>query len=104
MTTRIVFAGGAHVEVPLDLQQVKDALDEQGLNELVLPEKDPDGNPVRLYVNRDQIAFIIDTQSTERPADEPSEDELPDAESPPQDRQRVTDVWGNPVGPRRRKR
>jgi hypothetical protein len=95
MTTRIVFAGGVQIEVPLDLEQVTIALRAEGLSELVLPEQDRDGNPVRVYVNRDQVAFIM-------AAEPPAEVELPDTESGA--RQQVTDVWGNPVRPRPGKR
>jgi hypothetical protein len=118
MTTRIVFGGGAHIEVPLRVEQVKDALDQdadgRGLSELDLTEADDSGNPRRIYLNRDQVAYIIDAETSERPVQEPPSVEFPDEGSPePADaaaeqvdkkRKPVTDLWGNPIRPRRRHR
>jgi hypothetical protein len=95
MTTRIVFGGGAEIEVPLPVDQVRTALQQQAqgerLSELELAQRDRNGNPIRIYVNRDLVAFITDAEPTERPVAEAT-------------RQPVTDLWGNPIRPRRRKR
>lgn len=111
MITRIVFAGGAEVEVPLDIEQVRDALQRDGqagrLSELELSQDDRSGNPTRIYINRDQVAFIMDAQSPERPLEEPPDGEShEDSPHAPQEarRQQVTDIWGNPIRPRRRRR
>jgi hypothetical protein len=108
--TRIVFAGGGEVEVPLGVEQVKDALEQDGergrLCEFDLTRDDDGGQPIRIFVNRDQVAFITDAASPQRPVAQPRDDELRD-ESPPQreaGKQPVTDLWGNPVRPRRRRR
>jgi hypothetical protein len=111
MITRIVFAGGAEVEVPLHIDQVRDALQRDGqagrLSELELSQDDRSGNPTRIYVNRDQVAFIMDAESPERPLEEPAHGESRE-DSPPAPpearRQQVTDLWGNPIRPRRRRR
>jgi hypothetical protein len=112
MITRIVFAGGAQVEVPLDVEQVKDALQQEGqgrgLSALDLTHHDRSGNPIRIYINLDQVAFIMDAESTERPVEPPRDnDELREESSPagPEStKQPVTDLWGNPIRPRRRRR
>ena len=102
MTTRIVFGGGTEIEVPLPVDQVRTALQQpQGerLSELELTQLDLNGNPIRMYVNRDQVAFIMDAESAERPVAE-----QPDHPQTEATRQPVTDLWGNPIRPRRRKR
>jgi hypothetical protein len=111
MTTRIVFSGGTHIEVPLNVEQVRDALQEEGLGgrlrEFDLTQDDSSGDPIRIYLNRDQVAFIMDAESPEPPVEEPPGDQSRDAPSPERPeatRQRVTDLWGNPIRPRRRKR
>ena len=106
MMTRIVFAGGVQVDVQLDVDQVRDALQQEdgaGLSELT--ENDRDGTPIRIYINRDLVAFIMDSESTERPAEEPPDDEsAEDGSHPVARRQQVTDIWGNPIRRRRRPR
>jgi hypothetical protein len=109
--TRIVFAGGAQVEVPLDVEQVKDALEREGqgprLCEFDLAQHDGGGSPVRIYINRDQVAFITDAESPQRPVAEPPDDELREESSAGEreaGKQPVTDLWGNPIRPRRRRR
>jgi hypothetical protein len=111
MATRIVFGGGAQIEVPLDVEQVRDALQQEGqggrLSQLEPTERDLRGNPIRVYVNRDQVAFIMDAESPEGTVEEPPDDQLPEARSPARpeaSRQPVTDLWGNPIKPRRRQR
>ncbi len=112
MITRIVFAGGAEVEVPLDVEQVKDALQQGGggrqLSEFDLTQHDPSGNQVRIYINRDQVAFIMDAESPEPPAEHSrNDDESREEGSPaPADSgtRPVTDLWGNPIRPRPRRR
>jgi hypothetical protein len=109
MITRIVFAGGAQVEVPLDVEQVKDALQQGGggrqLSEFQLTH-DRGGNPVRIYINRDQVAFIMDAESTEPPVEHPRDEGESRQEgspaSPESSTKPVTDLWGNPVRPRGR--
>lgn len=109
--TRIVFAGVAEVEVALHVEQVKDALRQdghpEGLAELELTEHDRSGNPIRIYINRDQVAFITDAGSMAPPVERPpADDELRDespAAEPGASGRPVTDLWGNPIRPRRRR-
>ena len=111
MTTRIVFAGGAWVEVPLKVEEVKDALEREGqglgLCEFDLAQDDGGGTPGRIYINRDQVAFITDAESPQRPVAQPTDDELREESSAAEresGKQPVTDLWGNPVTRRRRRR
>lgn len=111
MITRIVFAGGAEIEVPLHVEQVRDTLQQDGqtgqLSEFELVQRDRDGNPVRIYINRDQVAFIVGAELAQRPLEEQPEDESREdtsAAGSEAGRQQVTDVWGNPIRPRRRRR
>jgi hypothetical protein len=111
MITRIVFAGGAEVEVPLGVEQVRDALQQDGeagrLSAFELTQHDRSGGPLRIYINRDHVAFIMDAELAEPPLADPSDDQSRGDSSPagPETRaQRLTDMWGNPIRPRRRGR